>query len=66
MDDYKNPKEGKTYISPSLKAFGDTDRKVRIASKVINSPDSYAFGTVKQEIILGIKKMLNLILVQNS
>ncbi len=52
MDDYKNPKEGKTYISPSLKAFGDTDRKIRIASKVINSPDSYAFGTIKDEIIL--------------
>ncbi|NOU18787.1 MAG: DUF4263 domain-containing protein [Bacteroidales bacterium] len=52
MDDYKNPKEGKTYISPSLKAFGDSNRKVRIASKVIDSPDSYAFGIIKDEIVL--------------
>jgi hypothetical protein len=52
MDDYKNPQEGKTYISPSLKSFGDSNRKIRIASKVINSSDSYAFGTIKDEIIL--------------
>ena len=52
MDDYKNPKEGKTYISPSLKSFEGTNRKVRIASKLINSPDSYAFGTIKQEIVI--------------
>lgn len=52
MDDYQNPKEGKTYISPRLKAFGDSDRKVRIASKVIESPDSYAFGKIKGEVVL--------------
>ena len=52
MDDYKNPKEGKTYISPRLKVFDNTNKKIRIASKVINSPDSYAFGTVKQEVVL--------------
>lgn len=52
MDDYQNPKEGKTYISPRLKAFGDDDRSVRIASKVIESPDSYAFGKIKDEIVL--------------
>ncbi|MCK5345822.1 MAG: DUF4263 domain-containing protein [Candidatus Heimdallarchaeota archaeon] len=52
MDDYQNPKEGKTYISPRLKAFGDSDRKVRIASKVIESPDSYAFGKIKDEVVL--------------
>lgn len=52
IDDYKRPKEGKTYFSPSLKAFGGSDRKVRIASKVINSTDSYAFGTIKDEVIL--------------
>jgi len=51
-DSYENPKEGKTYISPSLPSFGDSDRKVRIASKVIDQPDSYAFGTVKDEIVL--------------
>lgn len=52
MDDYKNPKEGKTYISPSLKAFGDSNRRVRIASKVIESPDSYAFGMIRDEVVL--------------
>lgn len=34
MDNYENPKEGKTYISPRLKAFGDSDRKVRITRLV--------------------------------
>jgi hypothetical protein len=56
MDDYKNPQEGKTYISPSLKSFGDSNRKIRIASKVINSTDSYAFGTIKDEIVLRYKE----------
>ena len=52
MDDYKNPKEGKTYISPSLKSFGKSDKRIRIASKVINSSDSYAFAKVRDEIVL--------------
>lgn len=52
MDDYQNPKEGKTYISPRLDAFGDSDRKVRIASKVIESSDSYAFAKIQDEVVL--------------
>lgn len=52
MDDYQNPKEGKTYISQSLKAFGESDRRVRIASKLINSTESYAFAKIKDEIVL--------------
>jgi hypothetical protein len=52
MNDYQNPKVGETYISPRLKAFGDSDRTVRIASKVIDSPDSYAFAKIKDEIVL--------------
>jgi hypothetical protein len=52
MDNYENPKPGKTYISPSLSAFGQQDRKVRIASKVVESPGSYAFATVKDEIVI--------------
>ena len=52
MDDYQNPKEGKTYISPRLDAFGESERKVRIASKVIDSPDSYAFAKIKDEVVL--------------
>ena len=52
MDNYKNPEPGKTYISPSLAAFEQKDRKVRIASKVIESPDAYAFAAIKDEIVL--------------
>ncbi len=52
MDSYDNPKPGKTYISPRLKSFGDSDEKIRIASKVIESPDSYAFATIKGEVVL--------------
>ena len=51
MDNYENPIEGKTYISPSLDRFM-SERKVRIASKVIDSKDSYAFGTIKGEVVL--------------
>lgn len=52
MDDYLNPKEGKTYISPRLDAFGDSGRKVRIASKIIESKDSFAFAKIKDELVL--------------
>jgi hypothetical protein len=52
QDDYENPLPGKTYISPRLDAFGRQDRKVRIASKVIESEDTYAFGTIKDEVVL--------------
>lgn len=56
MDDYENPIEGKTYISHRLKAFGDPTQKVRIASKVIESDDTFAFMKIKDEIILRHKK----------
>lgn len=52
MDDYQNPKPGKTYISPSLSDFGQQDRKVRIASKIIDSPTTYAFARIRDEIVL--------------
>lgn len=52
MDDYQNPIAGKTYISPTLYGFSNKDKKVRIASKVIDSPDSYAFSKIKDEVIL--------------
>lgn len=51
-DNYENPKEGKTYISPSLNSFGEGTEKVRIASKVIESSEDFAFGTIKDEIVL--------------
>lgn len=52
MDDYKNPQAGKTYISPKLDAFRDSNKKVRIASKLIESPDAYTFVKVKDEVVL--------------
>ena len=52
MDNYQNPKPGKTYISPRLDSFGMDDRKVRIASKVIETDQSYAFGQIKDELVL--------------
>lgn len=56
MDNYENPKPGKTYISPRLDSFADPKRNVRIASKVIESEDSYAFAKIKDEIVLRHKK----------
>ena len=52
MGDYKNPKTGETYISPSLVAFGNSDKRVRIITKQIDSPDSYAFAKVREELVL--------------
>jgi len=51
-DNYENPKEGKTYISPSLTSFGDNSRQIRIATKLIESPTSYAFAKIKDEMVL--------------
>lgn len=52
MDDYQDPTSGKTYISPRLSAFGDPERKVRIATKLIEHTNTYAFATIKDELIL--------------
>jgi hypothetical protein len=52
MDNYLNPEPGKTYISPRLDAFGDPSRKVRIATKLIEQPETYAFASVKDEVVL--------------
>lgn len=51
-DDYLNPLLGKTYISPSLQAFGDKDRRVRIASKVLPSEDGYDYVKERDEVVL--------------
>jgi|TARA_A100000171_G_scaffold11625_1_gene9514 hypothetical protein len=51
-DDYQNPLPGKTYISPSLQAFGDKDRRVRIASKILPSEDGYEYARERDEVIL--------------
>lgn len=52
MDNYQDPIPGKTYISPRLDAFGNSERKVRIATKLIEHPSTYAFATVKDELVL--------------
>lgn len=52
MDNYQDPMPGKTYISPRLGAFGSPERKVRIATKLIEHPSTYAFATVKDELVL--------------
>jgi hypothetical protein len=52
MDDYINPLPGKTYISPSLQSFGDKDRRIRIASKVLPSSDGYEYAKERDEVVL--------------
>jgi len=52
MDNYQDPKPGKTYISPRLDSFGDPQRKVRIATKLIEQPVTYAFAQIKDEVVL--------------
>ena len=51
MDDYENPLPGKTYISPALKSFSEPARKVRIATKLIEQPETYAYAQEKGEIV---------------
>src|SRR5688500_3670401 len=52
MDNYQNPSAGKTYLSPSLPDFNEPSRKVRIATKLIEHPSSYAFASLKGEVVL--------------
>lgn len=52
MDSYEDPLPGKTYISPSLKSFEDPNRRVRIATKLIEQPVSYAYAHEKGELVL--------------
>jgi len=52
MESFKEPVEGNMYVSPSLIAFQNAESKVRIVSKITESLESYAFGTIKDEIVL--------------
>src|SRR5688572_8547297 len=52
MDSYDDPLPGKTYISPSLKSFDDPNRRVRIATKLIEQPVTYAYAHEKGELVL--------------
>lgn len=52
MDDYENPLPGKTYISPSLSSFDDPGRKIRIATKLLDQPATYAYAQERGQIVL--------------
>lgn len=52
MDNYENPLAGKTYISPSLLSFDDPNRKVRIATKLLEQPTTYAYAHERGEVVL--------------
>lgn len=52
VDSYKNPIEGKTYISPPIKnSYGD-ERIVRLVTRAIDQTESYTFAKIKKEIVL--------------
>ena len=51
-DTYKNPVEGKTYISPSLENGYGEPGTIRIVTRGIEQPESYEFAKIKGETIL--------------
>lgn len=48
----ENRRPDKLYVSPSLRAFADPARKVRIATKAFHPEHDYAFGTIKKEVMI--------------
>ena len=52
MDNYQVRSQERLDLSPRLDAFGDPERKVRIATKLIEQPSTYAFAMVKDELVL--------------
>lgn len=51
-DSYKNPVEGKTYISPQIKNSYGEERTVRLVTRAIDQAKSYTFAKIKDEIVL--------------
>ena len=51
-DNYQFPKSGKVYISPSLKDFRDSSRRIRIASKVTGESDGLEYAKELGEVVL--------------
>lgn len=51
-DDYENPLPRKTYISPSLSSFHDPARKIRIATKLLDQAETYAYAQERGEVVL--------------
>src|SRR5690349_225379 len=52
MDDFDDPLPGKTYISPSLASFTDPARRIRIATKLLEQPMSYAYAHERGESVI--------------
>lgn len=51
-DTYKNPVEGKTYISPSLENGYGESGTIRIVTRGIDQTESYEFAKIKGETVL--------------
>lgn len=51
-DNYQMPKPGKVYISPSLPAFSDKTRRVRIATKVTTGDEGYEYAKERGEVVI--------------
>ena len=55
-DNYQTPNPGKVYVSPSLPAFSDKSRRVRIATKVTEGDDGYEYAKERGEVVIRHKK----------
>ena len=52
MDNYEDPRPDKTYFSPSVQSFSEPGRKFRIATKLFNLTETYAYACEKGEQVL--------------
>lgn len=51
-DTYQMPRPGKVYISPSLPAFSDKTRRVRIATRVAGGDEGYEYAKERGEVVI--------------
>jgi len=52
VDSYKDPIEGKTYISPPIKNSYNVEKNVRLVTRAIDQTESYTFAKINKEIVL--------------
>lgn len=52
FDSYKNPIEGKTYVSPSINEPYNHDKTIRLVTRAIEQKESYTVAKIKDEIVL--------------
>jgi hypothetical protein len=52
LDNYRNPLPDNTYISRSLASFEDPGRKIRIATKLLDQPLTFAYAIERGEVVL--------------